>query len=264
MEIEGKVALVTGAGAGIGEAIALRLAQEGAAVVVNDIDERSGANAVRAIEAAGGRAAFVRADVGRVEDVPAMVAFGGEAFGGLDILVNNAGVVVDPSFPEAAPERWMRVLDVNLRGVMLATQHAVEAMRERGGGVIVNISSGAGFGYGPHPDPEYAASKAGVIKFTATLASLHDELNIRVNCICPGWVDTPMSRRTITAMPAERRATAVPPVLSSPEEIADAVVALIRDDALAGRVMLCFEGQPRELVPLSGEDWAEYDAVADR
>ncbi|MFB3094206.1 MAG: SDR family NAD(P)-dependent oxidoreductase [Dehalococcoidia bacterium] len=151
IDIEGNVALVTGSGSGIGRATALRLAREGAAVVVADIDEEGGRETVRQIEATGGRAAFIRADVAGEADVRAMVAFAEETFGGLDILVNNAGVVEGVtterlSFPEVEPERWNRTLDVNLRGVILGTQYGIQAMRKRGGGVIVNISSGAGIG----------------------------------------------------------------------------------------------------------------------
>lgn len=252
MEIQGKVALVTGAGSGVGQAIALRLAREGATVVVNDIDEPTGRDTVRRSEVAGGRAAFVRADVTVEADVQAMVAFAEETFGGLDILVNNAGIFISPPFPEADPAQWGRVLDVNLRGVMLGTYYGIQAMRKPGGGVIVNIASGAGIGYEARltDDPEYAASKAGVVRFTATLAPLKDKLNIRANCICPGWVDTPMVQRARALMSPEEWAAVAPPVMLQPEDIATAVVRVIRNDRLAGRVMLCYEGKPWRLVPI--------------
>ncbi len=255
MDIQGKVALVTGAGSGIGRAIALRLADEGAAVVVDDIDEAGGAETVRLIETAGGRAALVRADVAIDEDVRAMVAVTEEAFGGLDILVNNAGVFMGPPyFPEAPRDRWGRVLDVYLRGVMLGVHYGIESMRKRGGGAIVNIASGAGVGYTPHGAPEYAAAKAGVVRLTAALAPLRERLNVRVNCICPGWVNTPMSQRTLRELTEEEwPASEAPVIMLEPEEIADAVVDLIRDDALAGRVLLYYEGQARRLVPVETE-----------
>ena len=148
MEIAGRVALVTGAGAGIGRATALRLAREGAAVAVADFDDGPGRETVGEIEAASGRAGFVHVDVAREPDVRAMVDFAVTTFGGLDILVNNAGIVVNPAFPEAEPEAWLRVLDVNLRGPMLGTYYAIRAMRDRGGGAIVNIASLAGVGFG--------------------------------------------------------------------------------------------------------------------
>jgi NAD(P)-dependent dehydrogenase (short-subunit alcohol dehydrogenase family) len=249
VEVQGRVALVTGAGSGIGRATAFRLAHEGAAVVVDDIDEEGGQETVQEIKLVGGRAAFVRADVSNDADVRTMVTFAEETFGGLDILVNNAGIVISPSFPAAEPNRWGRVLDVNLRGVMLGTHYAIPAMGRRGGGSIVNISSGAGIGYQPRSDPEYAASKAGVVRFTAALAPLQGQMNIRVNCICPGWVGTPMVQRVHGSLSREEWEAIAPPVMLQPQDIADAVVELIRDDGLAGRIMLCYEGEPRRLVP---------------
>jgi len=254
VELAGRVALVTGAGTGIGRATAVRLVHEGAAVSVADVDEPTGNETVREIERAGGRAAFIRTDVRREDDVRAMIDFARTTFGGLDVLVNNAGIVATPAFPNAEPEAWMRVLDVNLRGPMLGTHYAIAAMRERGGGVIVNIASLAGVGYGPHDSPDYAATKAGVARFSAALASLSDQLGIRVNCICPDWVDTPMSRRSRDRMSPEQEAAVVPPGILAPEEIADAVVELIHDDSLAGRVMACWCGQPRSLLPVP--DWS--------
>jgi NAD(P)-dependent dehydrogenase (short-subunit alcohol dehydrogenase family) len=126
-------------------------------------------------------------------------------------------------------------------------------MRERGG-AIVNIASLAGVGFGPHPAPDYAATKAAVARFSAALAPLHARFGIRVNCICPDWVDTPMSRRTRARMTPEEEAAVVPAGILPPEEIADAAVELIRDDSLAGRVMACWCGEPRSLLPVP--DWS--------
>ena len=256
MELEGKVGLVTGAASGIGRATAVRLAAGGARVVCADVDVEGGREAVRDIESRGGTAAFVRADVARTAAVRAMVATAEQRYGGLDILVNNAGVIEAlttqrVAFPDVEPRRWMRMLDINLRGVILGTQLAIDAMRRRGGGVIINISSGAGIGYGPHDAPVYAASKAGVARLSAALAPLRVRDNIRVNCICPGWVETTMVARARAETPADEWRAHAPPVMLQPQDIAEAVVVFVHDDTLAGRVMLYFApGQPWQLLPV--------------
>lgn len=250
MDIAGKVALITGSAAGIGRATALLCGREGAAVVIADIDAQGGRATVAEIASASGRAAFVSADVAQEGDVGEMMAFAERHFGGLDVLVNNAGGVDPPNFPNAALQQWGRVLDVNLRGVMLGTQYGIEAMRRRGGGVIINIASLAGIGYGAHDAPEYAASKAGVVRFSAALAPLKETLNIRVNCICPDWVDTPAVQRTRAAMTPAQWAR-VAPILTPADKIAEVVVELIRDDTLAGRVQLCPHDAPWKLAPVS-------------
>jgi len=254
MEIQEKVALITGGGSGIGRATALRLANEGAAVVVGDIEESDGRETVHLIASSGGAAAFVRVDVAKEADVRAMVAFAEETFGGLDILHNNAGIISgSPRFPDAEPERWLPVLEVNLRGVILGSHYGIQAMRRRGGGVIVNTASMAGLA-GYAADPVYSATKGGVVLFTASLAPLKEELNIRVNCVCPGVVNTPaLTRNRIFANEQERqlieqRIRTIP--LIPPEEIADIVVEFIHDESLAGRAMRIMNGRPRELVEL--------------
>ncbi len=249
MELDQKVALVTGAGAGIGRAAALRLAREGAAVVIADVDEEAASNTVRGTRSEGEQAAFIVADVASEVDVSNMVAFAEAEFGGLDVLVNNAGGVTEPYFPEGEPEHWGRAIDLNLRGVMLGIHFGVRAMKKRGGGAIVNVSSMGGIGYQPYDKPEYGAAKAGVVRLTASLATLKEQMGVRVNCICPGWVDTPASRRSRAQMtPQERKM--VPPVLLQPEEIAEAVVMFAKDETMAGRVMIWKEGEPWQIVPL--------------
>ncbi|HEY3069865.1 MAG TPA: SDR family NAD(P)-dependent oxidoreductase [Gaiellaceae bacterium] len=249
VEIQDRVALVTGGGgAGTGRAIALRLASAGAAVVAADIDENGGAETVRRLEDAGGRAAFVRTDVTSEEDVRGMIAFSEATFGGLDILVNSAGLTPQPHFPEAPVEHWSRYLDLNLRGPMLAIHHALEPMKRRGGGAVVNIASVAGLGYAPHSSPEYSAAKAGLIRLTATLAPLHERANVRVNCIVPNWIGTDEVKAEIAGMTLEERAE-VPDELTTPAEIADAVARFVEDETMAGRVMVWWSGEEPRLLP---------------
>jgi NAD(P)-dependent dehydrogenase (short-subunit alcohol dehydrogenase family) len=171
VELEEKIALVTGGGAGIGRATALRLAREGTTVAVADVDEDTGSSTVREIQSQGGRTAFVLADVASEADVSRMVAFAGKELGGLDVLVNNAGGVEEPYFSEGNPEHWGRAIDLNLRGTMLGIHFGVRAMQKRGGGAIVNISSMGGIGFQPYDIPEYGAAKAGVVRLTASLAT---------------------------------------------------------------------------------------------
>jgi NAD(P)-dependent dehydrogenase (short-subunit alcohol dehydrogenase family) len=255
MDIREKVALVTGAGSGIGRASAIRLAAEGAFVAVIDLNEDGGRASVETIEAAGGRAAFFRSDISKLDDAKAMIDFAESTFGGLDILHNNAGIITPaPGYPDNDPAQWMRMVDINLTGVILGTQFAVPAMRKRGGGAIVNTASMAGIGYGYPPNPVYAATKGGVVLFTASLAPWKDLVNIRVNCICPGIVDTAMLRGQQEQTPEVSKAISERLAgiqIIPPEEIADVVVEFIRDDSLAGRAMMVRNNRPRELLRMS-------------
>jgi NAD(P)-dependent dehydrogenase (short-subunit alcohol dehydrogenase family) len=250
VELEEKVALVTGAGAGIGRSVALQLAHEGAVVVIADVDEEAGSSVVREIRSEGEQAAYIVADVASGADVSRMIAFAEDEFGGLDVLVNNAGGVTEPYFPDGEPEHWGRTLDLNLRGVMLSIHFGVRAMKKRGGGAIVNVSSMGGIGFRPYDKPEYGAAKAGVVRLTASLATLKEQTGVRVNCICPGWVDTPASRASRAEMTPEEREKLVPPVLLQPEEIAEAVAMFVEDETMAGRVIIWKEGEPWQIIPL--------------
>jgi NAD(P)-dependent dehydrogenase (short-subunit alcohol dehydrogenase family) len=248
VELQGKVTVVTGSGGtGTGRAISEHFASEGALIVVADVDDQGSQETVRLIEEDGGRAAWVRTDVTEDSDLEAMISFAVETFGGLDVLVNNAGGTPEPHFPDAPLEHWRKTVALNLTGPMTAVQHALEPMRERGGGAIVNVSSVAGVGYQPHDSPEYAAAKAGLIRLSAVLAPLAGRWNIRVNCVIPHWIRTPEVLEEIDTLPPEERAKV--PELTPPAEIAEAVLELVRDDALAGRVMICWCGEPRRLIP---------------
>jgi NAD(P)-dependent dehydrogenase (short-subunit alcohol dehydrogenase family) len=243
MVIRGKAAVVTGAARGIGRTIAGRLAREGADVLAADLDPPE--NPV---------GPFIATDVTRDDDVRRMISEAEDRFGGLDILVNNAGGYETPVFPDAPIEHWSRALDLNLRAVMVGTHFAVEAMTKRGRGAIVNIASSAGLGFAPHPGPEYAVAKAGVMRLTACLAPLA-ERGIHVNCVAPHTVATPAVRQTIDELQAEGRELPWDLIgtLLEPDEIADAVLELIRDESLAGRIMVCRGGEPPRLLPTEPE-----------
>ena len=234
MQIEGKVAVVTGAGSGIGRATARAPARASAVVVVADVDEAGGSETVGLVHDAGGHAGFRRTDVTEPRSLEATFAAVEADHGGLDIVHNNAGLVCgEPLWPDITPETLLRVMAVNLGGVVVGTRLAIPALRRRGGGAIVNTASMAAL-YPLTPDPIYSATKAGVAMFTRACAPLAEE-GIRVNAVLPGLVDTPLlpksgdgERWADWAQLAERVMG-----LLSPDDVAAAVLDLIRDDAVA-------------------------------
>jgi len=234
MEIRGKSAVITGAGSGIGRAVAERLAKSGASIVVADIDEAGGKETVRRIEGEGGRAVFVRTDVTSEQETRRMLDAATSNFGRLDILHNNAGIGVGaPGFPIVEPARWHLVIEIDLQAVILGTGLAAPIMEKQGGGVIINTASMAGL-YPHRQDAVYGAAKAGVVNFTNSLAFWASEKKIRVNCVCPGIVDTPLVRRGLEQAAQHGIKSWMPSKIIQPEEIADAVEMLIRDDSLFG------------------------------
>ncbi len=236
MRFGGKVVFVTGAGHGIGRATAVRLANEGAAVVATDLQEETAKETARLIEHEGGRAIGVGTDVRDREQIAAARDTGLEAFSHLTHLVNNAGLVTMHGLMDLTEEQWDLVLDVNLKGMFLVTQAIAPAIAEAGGGAIVNLStveSEVVVASGPHCQPHYNASKGGVKMLTKALAHELGPMNIRVNSIAPGSVNTGFSGGELET--PEARAFMEPRQIikrvARPEEIAAAIAFLLSDDA---------------------------------
>jgi NAD(P)-dependent dehydrogenase (short-subunit alcohol dehydrogenase family) len=238
--LEGKRAIVTGAGAGIGRAIAIRLSEEGARVALADLDEQAAGRVAGEIE---GETLVRRTNVTRAEEVEALVRSVVEEWGGLDVMVNNAGIGVAATAPETSEEDWDRQMDVNLKGTFFGIKYAVPAMRDSGGGSIVNISSVAAL-VGVPDRAAYCAAKGGILALTRAAAIDHVSEGIRVNCIAPGTVDTPWIDRITAGYddPEEARAKmeARQPHgrFVTPEEIA-AMAAYLASDESASAVGAC-------------------------
>jgi NAD(P)-dependent dehydrogenase (short-subunit alcohol dehydrogenase family) len=227
-----RVAIVTGAGSGIGRAIALGLAADGARVVVSDLDEAGGAESVAAIEKAGGTATFVRADVSKPQECEALAGAAVEAFGGLHVAVNNAGIG-GPSAPagEYPVDGWDRVIAINLSGVFYGMRYQIPAMLDSGGGSIVNIASILGQ-VGFAKSSAYVAAKHGVVGLTRAAGIEYASRGVRVNAVGPAFINTPLIEANMTP---EARAGLVSkhPIgrLGEPEEVAALVVWLASDKA---------------------------------
>ena len=229
--LEGRAAVVTGAANGIGRAIAERLAEEGAAILVADVAE-NGAEVAAAIERGGGHAAFVPTDVTRDEHVRRMVDGALARFGRLDILVNNAGIGTYVPFADLTPELWDRMHAVNLRAVYRCAQVALPALVSRRG-VILNIASQSGL-VGQAMNEAYCASKGGVVLLTRSLARELGPRGVRVNCVCPGGVETAMLKGfldVIRATPAQIAQQVPLRRMATPAEIAAVAAFLVSDDA---------------------------------
>jgi 3-oxoacyl-[acyl-carrier protein] reductase/2-hydroxycyclohexanecarboxyl-CoA dehydrogenase len=229
MRLKDKVAIVTGAGRGLGKGIALKLARDGAKVVIGDAIEENARAVAQEIVQAGGLAIAVRVDVSKLADVEAMFAAATSGFGPIDILVNNAGINRDGMLHKMSDENWEKVIAVNLTGTFYCLRLAAQQMRERGYGRIVNVSSMSWLGnFG---QANYAASKAGVVGLTRTAARELAKKGVTVNAICPGFIDTEMTRgvpqNVWDAMVGKIWAGRV----GTPEDVGNVVAFLASDEA---------------------------------
>lgn len=239
MRLKDKVAIVTGAGQGIGRQTAMTFAREGAKVVVADVNEATAEKVVEEIAAAGGTAMAVAVDVSKADSVNAMVektvAWGG---GRIDALINNAGITADARLQKMTEEQWDRVINVNLKGVWLCGKAVSAIMTQQGSGSIVNASSIVGL-YGNFGQSNYAATKGGVIAMTYTWAVELGPKGVRVNAIAPGFTNTPMVQTVPENVLDDIRSRTLLRRLGEPEDIANAYLFLASDDStfITGQVI---------------------------
>lgn len=239
MNIQGRIALITGGAAGIGRATAVMLAERGAeGILIGDLDEAGSAETCKLVEAAGAKAMATTTDVTDIDALEAMYTSAHKAFGKIDIVFNNAGIVSGPPpFPMTDPQRVKQVIDIDLTAVILSTQIAIRHMK-KAGGVIINTASTGGLT--PYlADAPYAAAKAAVIMFSRSCGELKEQMNIRVNAVCPGVTETPILEKT----GGGKRPDWLGPILENikiltPQDIGDAVINIIEDDAMAGEYVV--------------------------
>jgi len=233
--LEGKVALITGAGSGMGRAAAELFASEGARVVITDVDDGAGASAVDAVRAAGGEATFVRANVAEWDDCQAMVAAAVDTYGGLHVLYNNAGIFPgdDGGVLDTPQETWRRVMAVNLEGVWLGCRAGIPALLASGGGAIVNVASFVALMGAATAQIAYTASKGGVLSMTREIAVEYARQGIRANALCPGPIETPLLQELLSDPDRRARRMVHIPMgrLGRAEELAKAALFLASDDA---------------------------------
>ncbi len=239
--LSGRVAIVTGAGRGMGLAASERLSSAGALLVVNDVDAGSAEQTASAIREAGGQAVSVPGDVTSKSDVDRMVTVAEDLYGGLHILVNSAGILRPTHVIDLEEAEWDLVLGINLKGTYLCARAVLPAMRRAGWGRIVNFSSSAGRQYSTLGGAHYSASKAGVLGFTRHLAKEEAGNGITVNAVCPGLIDTEMVRSAVSDERAREYAASFPvPRLGQPWEVAE-LVAFIASDRAAYMTGVSFD-----------------------
>jgi NAD(P)-dependent dehydrogenase (short-subunit alcohol dehydrogenase family) len=241
MRLQDKVAIVTGAGRGIGRATALLFAREGAKVVLNDLRPELVEVGTKLITEQGGEATALVGDVAKAVDAEALAETAVERYGRIDVLVNNAAIILPADFLDLAEEEWDRLIDVNVKGTYLCCKSVIPHMVAGGGGSIVNLGSIVSFVAPDGLAPAYVASKGAVLQFTRALAVRYGQDNIRVNAVCPGWIDTDMVTEALTGMTDSseereqmRRDAEAAHVLGRfgrPEEIANAILFLASDES---------------------------------
>jgi NAD(P)-dependent dehydrogenase (short-subunit alcohol dehydrogenase family) len=254
VSLEGRVAIVTGGGMGIGEGIARELAAAGAAVVVSDVNDDAGEKTASELKEAGAMATYVHCDTSKENEVKALIEATVQEFGKLDLMVNNAGLGIFKSVTEATVEEFDRAIAVNLRGPFLCMKHAAAPMREAGGGSIINIASVHSVQNVGGTAP-YAASKGGVAALTRAAAIDLASDNIRVNAICPGWTDTPLVRGIFDAADdpeAARKEVEDRQLLKrlgTPKDIGQAAVFLAGDNSsyMTGSLVFVDNGMTAQL-----------------
>ena len=229
-KLSNQVAIVTGAGQGMGAATAARLAHEGAAVVVSDIDESKTARVAEEINNSGGRAVSAKADVTKEDEVASMVDRAIDNYGAVSILVNNAGILYPTRIDHVTKAEWDQVLDVNLNGTFLCSKAVLQTMKEKRYGRIVNMSSSAGRSVSTLGGIHYTAAKAGVLGLTRAMAKEVAPFGITVNAVCPGLIDTEMVRIECTPERIKGYEESFPiSRLGTPEEVAQLILFLVTD-----------------------------------
>ena len=228
--LKDKIAVITGSGKGLGEAMALLFSREGAKIVVFDIDEPAGQETVEQIQQQGGEAIFVHGDVSNPDDAVRVINTAVDAYGRVDVLVNNAGVHVDRTVADTTEEEWDQILGVNLKGVFLCSKAAIPQMRRQGGGNIICISSISGL-IGQLNQAAYNASKHGIIGLVKCMAYDHALENIRANAICPGVMNTPLVASVPEEHIAPYRKTSLLERFAEPSEVANAALFLASDES---------------------------------